>query len=113
MITRNELPECPVATTMQLLNSKWKIYILQRLLERTWRFNELKKSLAGINHKVLIENLRQMEADGIIIRKDFGGFPRHVEYSLSELGNSMRPIIQALHDFGIYYKEIKSARENL
>lgn len=106
MITRKELPECPVATTLQLLNSKWKIYILQRLLVRSWRFNELKKSLAGINHKVLIEQLRQMEDDGIILRKDNGTFPRHVEYSLSDLGKRMLPIIQSLHDFGVEYKKI-------
>ncbi len=112
MLTKDELPECPIATTLQLINSKWKIFILQRLLVRAWRFNELEKSLEGINNNTLTQCLRQMEADGIILRKDFGGFPRHVEYSLSELGNSMRPIIQSLHDFGVYYKEIKSAREN-
>ena len=106
MITRNELPDCPVATTLQLLNSKWKIFILQRLLVKPFRFNELKKSLAGINHKVLIEQLRQMEDDGIILRQDNGTFPRHVEYSLSELGKMMLPIIQSLHDFGTEYKKI-------
>ena len=106
MITRNELPDCPVATTLQLLNSKWQIFILQRLLVKPYRFNELKKSLAGINHKVLIEQLRQMENDGIILRQDNGTFPRHVEYSLSELGKMMLPIIQSLHDFGTEYKKI-------
>ena len=106
MITRNELPDCPVATTLQLLNSKWKIFILQRLLVKPFRFNELKKSLAGINHKVLIEQLRQMENDGIILRQDNGTFPRCVEYSLSELGKMMLPIIQSLHDFGTEYKKI-------
>ena len=106
MITRNELPDCPVATTLQLLNSKWKIFILQRLLVKPFRFNELKKSLAGINHKVLIEQLRQMEDDGIILRQDNGTFPRRVEYSLSELGKMMLPIIQSLHDFGTEYKKI-------
>ena len=106
MITRNELPDCPVATTLQLLNSKWKIFILQRLLVKPFRFNELKKSLAGINHKVLIEQLRQMEDDGIILRQDNGTFPRHVEYSLSELGKMMLPIIQSLHDFGTEYNKI-------
>ena len=106
MITRNELPDCPVATTLQLLNSKWKIFILQRLLVKPFRFNELKKSLAGINHKVLIEQLRQMEDDGIISRQDNGTFPRRVEYSLSELGKMILPIIQSLHDFGTEYKKI-------
>ena len=106
MITRNELPDCPVATTLQLLNSKWKIFILQRLLVKPFRFNELKKSLAGINHKVLIEQLRQMEDDGIILRQDNGTFPRRVEYSLSELGKMMLPIIQSLHEFGTEYKKI-------
>ena len=108
MLTKDELPECPVATTLQLLNTKWKIYILQRLLVKPCRFNEMKNSIAGISQNALSDNLRQMEDDGIILRQDNGTFPRHVEYSLSELGKMMLPIIQSLHEFGTEYKKIIS-----
>ncbi len=113
MLTKKELPDCPVATTLQLLNSKWKVYILQRLLVKPCRFNEIKNSIAGISQNALTENLRQMEEDGIILRQDNGTFPRRVEYSLSELGKMMLPIIQSLHEFGTKYKQIKSVQENL
>ena len=69
MLTKEELPKCPVATTVQLIGSKWKLLILRNLLQRPWRFNELKKSLEGISQKVLTDSLRSMEADGIITRK--------------------------------------------
>ena len=113
MLTKDELPECPVATTFNLLNSKWKLLILRNLLQRPYRFNEIQKTIDGISKKVLTDSLRQMENDGIIIRKDFGGFPRHVEYSLSELGETMRPIIKAAEIWGTEYKKIKSAPEIL
>lgn len=104
MIKKEELPACPVATTVQLIGSKWKLLIMRNLLARPWRFNELLKSLEGISQKVLTDSLRSMEADGIIIRTVFPEVPPHVEYSLSETGESMRPIIMAMEKWGTDYK---------
>ena len=105
MVTKEELPDCPVATAVQIIGSKWKLLILRNLLQRSWRFNELKKSIEGISQKVLTDSLRSMEADGIIIRTVYTDSPVKVEYSLSELGESMRPIIMAMESWGISYKE--------
>ena len=105
MLTKAELPECPVATTVQLIGSKWKLLILRNLLQRPWRFNELKRSLEGISQKVLTDSLRSMEDDGIIIRTVYPEVPARVAYSLSELGDSMRPIISVLEKWGTAYKE--------
>lgn len=105
MLTKEELPECPVATTVQLIGSKWKLLILRNLLERPWRFNELKKKLDGISQKVLIDSLRSMEEDGIITRTVYPEVPPHVEYALSEIGESMRPILTAMQEWGTNYKE--------
>ena len=85
-----------MATTVQLIGSKWKLLIMRNLLVRPWRFNELMRSLDGISQKVLTESLRSMEDDGIIIRTVFPEVPPHVEYSLSEVGESMRPIIASM-----------------
>lgn len=104
MVTKSELPQCPVATTVQLIGSKWKLLIIRNLLVRPWRFNELQKSLEGISQKVLTDSLRSMENDGIIKRTVFAEVPPRVEYSLSELGESMRPILKAMEDFGNEYK---------
>ena len=104
MVTKEELPDCPVATAVQIIGSKWKLLILRNLLQRAWRFNELKKSIEGISQKVLTDSLRSMEADGIIIRTVYTDSPVKVEYSLSELGESMRPIIKAMENWGISYK---------
>lgn len=105
MLTKKELPECPVATVVNLIGSKWKLLILRNLLQRPWRFNELKKSLEGISQKVLTDSLRSMEKDGIVNRKVYTDSPLKVEYSLSELGESMRPIIFEMENFGKFYKE--------
>ena len=105
MKKKEELPACPVATTVQLIGSKWKLLIMRNLLVRPWRFNELQKSLDGISQKVLTESLRSMEDDGIIIRTVFPEVPPHVEYSLSEVGESMRPIIASMEAWGKHYKE--------
>ncbi len=107
MKTREELPECPVATTVQLIGSKWKLLILRNLLVRPWRFNELRKGLDGISQKVLTDSLRSMEEDGIITRTVYPEVPPHVEYALSELGESMRPIIKAMEEFGIRYRSLR------
>ena len=104
MLTKAELPECPVATTVQLIGSKWKLLILRNLLQRPWRFNELKRSLEGISQKVLTDSLRSMENDGIITRTIYPEVPPRVEYALSELGESMRPIITAMEQWGIGYQ---------
>ena len=109
MVTKEELPACPVATTVQLIGSKWKLLILRNLLVRPWRFNELKRDLTGISQKVLTDSLRSMENDGLITRTVYPEVPPHVEYSLSEIGESMRPIIKAMESWGNAYKQsIKS-----
>lgn len=96
MIKKEELPICPVATTVQLIGSKWKLLIMRNLLARLWRFNELQKSLESISQKVLTDSLRSMESDGIIIRTVYPEVPPRVECSLSKLGESMRPIISSM-----------------
>ena len=105
MKAKDELPDCPVATTVQLIGSKWKLLILRNLLARPWRFNELRKSLDGISQKVLTDSLRSMEEDGIITRTVYPEVPPRVEYALSGLGESMRPIITAMESFGTDYKK--------
>ena len=105
MKTKEELPICPVATTVQLIGSKWKLLIIRNLLIRPWRFNELRKDLEGISQKVLTDSLRSMEEDGIITRTVYPEVPPRVEYALSELGKSLRPIIAAMEQWGSAYKE--------
>ena len=99
------LPECPVATTVSLIGSKWKLLIMRNLLARPWRFNELQKSIDGISQKALTEALRSMEADGIVSRTVYPEVPPRVEYALTELGESMRPIIKSMEEWGKAYKE--------
>ena len=105
MKTKDELPDCPVATTVSLIGSKWKLLIMRNLLARPWRFNELLKSLDGISQKVLTDSLRSMETDGIITRTVYPEVPPRVEYALSELGESMRPIIKSMEAWGVEYKQ--------
>ncbi len=104
MLKKEELPECPVATTVQLIGNKWKLLILRNLRMRPWRFNELQKSLDGISQKVFTQSLRFMEADGLIIRTVYAEVPPRVEYSLSELGETMRPILDVMEQWGNQYK---------
>lgn len=106
MLTKAELPECPVATAVQLIGNKWKLLILRNLMSRPWRFNELHKSLPGLSQKVLTDNLRAMENDGIITRTVYPEVPPRVEYALSEMGESMRPILKALEVWGAGYQEL-------
>lgn len=106
MLTKEELPLCPVATTVQIIGSKWKLLILRNLLHRPWRFNELKKDLEGISQKVPTDSLRSMEADGIVDRKVYPEVPPRVEYSLNSVGETLRPVIQAMEDWGRRYKEL-------
>lgn len=104
MKTKDELPECPVATTVSIIGSKWKLLIIRNLLVRPWRFNELKKDLDGISQKILTDSLRSMENDGIVTRTVYPEVPPRVEYALSELGESMRPILDAMNQWGTEYK---------
>lgn len=108
MLTKEELPACPVATTVQLIGSKWKLLILRNLMMHPWRFNELKRDLEGISQKVLTDSLRSMEADGLVTRTVYPEVPPRVEYALSELGESMRPIMKSLEDWGNFYKRSRA-----
>ena len=104
MLTKDEMPACPVATTVSLIGSKWKLLIMRNLRVRPWRFNELQKDLEGISQKVLTDSLRSMEADGLVIRTVYPEVPPRVEYSLSPLGESMRPLIDSMEAWGKDYK---------
>ena len=105
MLTKEELPACPVATTVQLIGSKWKLLILRNLRMRPWRFNELRRDLEGVSQKVLTDSLRAMEDDGIITRTVYPEVPHRVEYALSPLGESMGPILDAMAKWGEEYKK--------
>ena len=105
MLTKEELPACPVATTVQLIGSKWKLLILRNLRMRPWRFNELRRDLEGVSQKVLTDSLRAMEDDGIITRTVYPEVPPRVEYALSPLEESMGPILDAMAKWGEEYKK--------
>ena len=113
MMTKDEMPICPVATTVQIIGSKWKLLIMRNLLARPWRFNELKKDLSGISQKVLTDSLRSMEADGIVTRTVYAEVPPRVEYALSPLGESMRPIIMAMRQWGLDYQEMRQDEDEM
>lgn len=106
MLTKEELPECPVATTVALIGSKWKLLIIRNLLQRPWRFNELRKDLDGISQKVLTDSLRSMEEDGLITRTVYPEVPPRVEYALSDLGKSLKPILNSMVAWGNAYKNM-------
>ena len=106
MLTKEELPPCPVATTVQLIGNKWRLLILRNLMERPYRFNELLKSLPGLSQKVLTDNLRFMEYSGIITRTVYSEVPPRLEYSLSPLGETMKPIIDILGEWGANYQRL-------
>ena len=105
MLTKEELPACPVATTVQLIGSIWKLLILRNLRMRPWRFNELRRDLEGVSQKVLTDSLRAMEDDGVITRTVYPEVPPRVEYALSPLGESMGPILDAMAKWGEEYKK--------
>ena len=106
MIKKEDLPPCPVATTINLIGNKWKLLILRNLLSRPYRFNELKKSLEGISQKVLTENLKDMINSGIIEKISYDEKVLHTEYKLTSLGHSLKPIFNALEDWGNGYKKL-------
>ena len=101
----NKITECPVETTLQLIGDKWKVLIIRDLLGGTKCFNELKRSVGGISQKVLTSNLRSMEASGLISRKVYPEVPPKVEYSLTETGLSLKPILDSMIEWGIEYKK--------
>ena len=104
MKTKDELPVCPVATAVSLVGGKWKLLIIRNLRMRSWIFNEKQRDLEGISQKVLTDSLRQMMDDGLVYRHDYQEMPPRVDYSLTELGEKLLPIMDALADFGNYYK---------
>ena len=105
MIKKENMPECPVATTVGLIGSKWKLLILRDLLTGPKRYNELRRSLTGISQKVLTASLKSMVDDGLVIKTSYAEVPPHVEYSLSPLGESMKPMIQVMEQWGKDYKQ--------
>ena len=104
MINKTDLPACPVETTLMLIGDKWKVLILRDLRSGTKRFGELKKSVTGISQKVLTANLRNMEENGLLTREVYAEVPPRVEYTLTELGHSMEPILDAMDKWGTEYK---------
>ena len=101
---KNELPACPVETTLTLIGDKWKVLILRDLMPGTKRFGELKKSIGNVSQKVLTAQLRAMEESGLVNRKVYAEVPPRVEYSLTELGKSLKPILDSLWAWGEAYK---------
>ena len=101
---KKELPACPVETTLMLIGDKWKVLILRDLLPGTKRFGELKKSIGNVSQKVLTAQLRDMESNGLVNRKVYSEVPPRVEYSLTELGRSLKPILDAMRDWGEEFK---------
>lgn len=99
-----ELPACPVETTLTLIGDKWKVLILRDLLSGTKRFGELKKSVGNVSQKVLTAQLRAMEESGLLIRTVYAEVPPKVEYSLTELGKSLKPILDSMWNWGENYK---------
>ena len=101
---KQELPACPVETTLTLISDKWKVLILRDLMNGTMRFGELKKSIGHVTQKVLTAQLRQMEASGLLTRKVYAEVPPRVEYTLTELGYSLKPVRDALWKWGENYQ---------
>ena len=119
MAENRELPMCPVETTLSLISDRWKVLILRDLFTGTKRFGELKKSLAGVSQKVLTANLKDMEASGLLTRKAYPEVPPRVEYALSELGEtltetgeSLKPVLGAMFDWGMDYKQKNHSPSN-
>ena len=104
MKRKSELPECPVATAVELIGGKWKLLIIRNLRVRPWRFNELQRDLDGISQKVLTDSLRQLIDDGLVYRYDFKQMPPKVEYGLTDLGKKLLPVMDSLANFGDFYK---------
>jgi len=105
MIDKKSLPPCPVETMLVLMGDKWKVLIVRDLLEGTKRFGELKKSVGIITQKVLTQNLRAMEENGLLTRKVYAEVPPRVEYTLTEVGKSLKPVLDTMYAWGERYQE--------
>lgn len=104
MTDKKELPACPVEATLTLISDRWKVLILRDLMPGTRRFGELKKSIGHVTQKVLTANLRDMEEKGLLTRKVYAEVPPRVEYTLTDLGISLKPILDAMQKWGEEYK---------
>lgn len=100
-----DIPACPVALTVGLIGSKWKLFVLRDLSSGTKRFGQLHKSIPSISQKMLTQTLRDMEQDGLVVRRVYAEVPPRVEYTLSETGQSLQPLIAAMADWGEKYKK--------
>lgn len=98
------LPSCPVEITLTLIGDKWKVLILRDLMDGTKRFGELKKSIGHVSQKVLTAQLRTMEENGLLDRKIYAEVPPRVEYTLTSMGYSLKPVLSSLNDWGVEYK---------
>lgn len=106
-----KVPFCPVESVVNVIGGRWKLIILHWLMDGTRRFNQLQRELGSITHRTLSRQLRELEQDGIVHRKDFGTVPPHVEYSLTPLGRSLSPVMNAMHDWAnIREKELQGAQ---
>lgn len=110
MLTKEELPPCPVATCLQLFGNKWKIYVIQQLIERPFGFNELQRTIPGISQKVLSSNLKEMEAAGLVTRTVIPETPIRTEYALSDLGESLLPVINSMVAWGSEYQKLANEK---
>ena len=108
---KKEMPACPVETTLMLISDRWKVLIIRDLLDGTKRFGELKRSVGNISQKVLTANLRAMEESGLLTRKVYPEVPPRVEYTLTETGYSLKPILDAMKECGTNYKNSVGDRE--
>lgn len=106
MKKKNELPPCPVEITLSMMSDRWKVLILRDLLDGTKRFGELRKSIGKVSQKVLTANLRSMEEDGLVSRKVFAEVPPRVEYTLTETGISLKPILDSMVVWGENYRKM-------
>ena len=111
-MSKNIIPACPVEVTLMLISDRWKVLILRDLLSGTKRFGELKKSIGSISQKVLTSNLRSMEEDGLLTRKVYAEVPPRVEYTLTELGESLQPILLAMQQWGLEYQEMQFKKQH-
>ena len=113
MPKERNFPECPVEMTLQLIGDKWKVLIIRDLLTGTKRFSEMMRSVTGITQKVLTSNLRSMEADGLVNRKVYPQVPPQVEYSLTDTGLSLKPILDSMVEWGTEYRHSTQRNETL
>ena len=104
-----QLPPCPVEVSLLMIGDKWKVLILRELLSGTKRFGEIRESINGISQKVLTEKLREMESDGLLVRIAYAEIPPRVEYSLTELGKTLDPVLNSLKEWGEMYKRMNAS----